>query len=176
MLVWSIKDTQKESNSVDMCYHKSVSTVSIQCLAREWEEGSKFWKAVTQHVKSQSFSSPKKTLTHIWCASSRSNDWCCVIAFQFFFFCGTGDTLFNWHFNWHLHDFLSALDTKFLPIEALVSHSRKTFVITRNNANTFFLYILNGPQPHLPILALSMVLTQLNIWCANLFDMIVWPD
>ena len=33
-----------------MCYHKSVSTVSIQCLAREWEEGSKFWKAVTQHA------------------------------------------------------------------------------------------------------------------------------
>ena len=89
----------------------------------------------------------------------------------------TGDTLFNWHFNWHLHDFLSALDTKFLPIfEALVSHSRKTFVITCNNANTFFLCILNGPQPHLSILALSMVLTQLNIWCANLFDMIVWPD
>ena len=112
-------------------------------------------------------------LTHIWCASSRSNDWCCVIAFQFFFFWGTGYTLFNWH----LHDFLSALDTKFLPIfETLVSHSRKTFVITRNNAITFFLCIFNGPQPHLLILALSMVLTQLNMWCANLFDMIVWPD
>ena len=35
-----------------MCYHKRVSTVSIQCLAREWEEGSKFLKAVTQHMKS----------------------------------------------------------------------------------------------------------------------------
>ena len=55
-----------------------------------------------------------------------------------------------------------------------MSHSRKTFVITRNNANTFFLCILNGPRPHLPILALSMVLTQLNIWCANLFDIIVY--
>ena len=42
----------KESNSVHMCYHKSVSTESIQCLARKQEEGSKFWKAVTQHMKS----------------------------------------------------------------------------------------------------------------------------
>ena len=126
------------------------------------------------------FSSPKKTLTHIWCASSRSNDWCCVIAFQFFFFWGTGDTLFNWHFNWHLHDFLSALDTKFLPIfEALVSHSRKTFVITRNNANTFFLCILNGPQPHLPILALSMVLTEYSteyMVCKSIWYDSIWPD
>ena len=157
---YPLKIHKKESNSVDMCYHKSVSTVSIQCLAREWEEGSKFWKAVTQHMKS------------IQQSEEDSNSY---LVCQFFW--GTEDTLFNWHFNWHLHDFLSALDTKFLPIfEALVSHSRKTFVITRNNANTFFLCILNGPQPHLPILALSMVLTQLNIWCANLFDMIVWPD
>ena len=41
MLFLSIKDTQKESNSVDTCYHKSVSTVSIQCLARECEEQKK---------------------------------------------------------------------------------------------------------------------------------------
>ena len=153
-----------------------ITKVYLQCQSNVSLENGKKDQSSEKQWWSR-FTSPKKTLTHIWCASSRSNDWCCVIAFQFYFFWGTGDTLFNWHFNWHLHDFLSALDTKFLPIfEALVSHSRKTFVITRNNANTFFLCILNGPQPHLPILALSMVLTQLNIWCANLFDMIVWPD
>ena len=171
MLFLSIKDTQKESNSVDTCYHKSVSTVSIQCLlenVKKDQRSEKQWHNIWSR-----FSSPKKTLTHIWCASSRNNDWCCVIAFQFFW--GTGDTLFNWHFNWHLHDFLSALDTKFFPIfEALVSHSRKTFVITRNNANTFFLCILNGPQPHLPILALSMVLTELNIWCGTVQIYLIW--
>ena len=50
--VVTIQDTQKESYSIDMHYHKSVSTASIQCLHRKWEEGSKFCKAVTQHMKS----------------------------------------------------------------------------------------------------------------------------
>ena len=105
-----------------------ITKVYLQCQSNvSLENGKKDQSSEKQwHNIWSRFSSPKKTLiTHIWCASSRSNDWCCVIAFQFFFFCGT---LFNWHFNWHLHDFLSALDTKFLPIfEALVSHSRKTF-------------------------------------------------
>ena len=174
MLFLSIKDTQKESNSVDTCYHKSVSTVSIQCLARECEEGSTFWKAVAQHMASIQQSEedsnsylvcqfPKQRLMLCHCFSVLLRYWrysvqlAFQLAFAWFSF-GTGHKVF------------------FPIFEALVSHSRKTFVITRNNANTFFLCILNGPQPYLPILALSMVLTQLNIWCANLFDMIVWPD
>ena len=171
MLFLSIKDTQKESNSVDTCYHKSVSTVSIQCLARECEEGSTFWKAVTLHMKSIQQSEedsnsylvcqfPKQRLMLCHCFSVLLRYWRYSVQLAFAWF----------SFGTHWTQFFFSI------FEALVSHSRKTFVITRDNANTFFLCILNGPQPHLPILALFMVLTQLNIWCANLFDMIVWPD
>ena len=77
--------------------------------------------------------------------------------------------MFNWHFHWHLHDFLSALDTKFLPIfETLVSRSRKTLVITRNNAITFLLCILNGPQPQLPILSLHGAYSTEYVVCKSI--------
>ena len=50
-------------------------------------------------------------------------------------------------------------------------------MITHINAITFFLCILNGSKQHLLIfhrsLSLSIVLTQLNRWCARLFDMTV---
>ena len=32
MRLWSIQDTQKESNCIVTCYHKSFSTVRHQCL------------------------------------------------------------------------------------------------------------------------------------------------
>ena len=100
-------------------------------------------------------SAVRTRLAHIWCASSQSNDWCCVIAFQFFFFWGTGDTLFNWHFHWHLHDFLSALDTKFLPI---LTMQLLSFCVSWMDHNRSY------PFCHSP---------WCLMWCANLFDMIV---
>ena len=59
--------------------------------------------------------------------------------------------------------------------ETLDCRCRYTFVITHINAITFFLRILNGKPAftHFSPQSLSIVLTQLNRWCANLFDMIV---
>ena len=60
----------------------------------------------------------------------------------------------------------------FIPFssETLERRSRKTFVITRNDTITCLFCILNRSQQHLLILSLSMVLTQLNMWYANLLD------
>ena len=49
-------------------------------------------------------------------------------------------------------------------------------MITHINAITFFLCILNGSKQHLLIFQLChppLCISQLNRWCANLFDMIV---
>ena len=116
-------------------YLQSQSNVSL-------ENGKKDQSSVKQwHNIWSGFSCTNKTLAHIWCASSRSNNWCCVIAFQFFFFWGTGDPLFNWHFTGICMIFFRHWTQSFFPFSRHWSHtvSRKTFVITRNNAITFFL-------------------------------------
>ena len=136
----SIQDTQKESNCVDMCYQKSVSTALVQCLTRKREERSMFWKAVTEHKLIQS--SKEDSSPCLVCQFTKQRYSCCVIAFKFFLWGGTGHALFNWHFPWHLHDFLSVLDFLSFSSETLEWRSRKTFVITRNDTITcLFVYL-----------------------------------
>ena len=143
-MLWSIQDTQKESNCDDMCYQKSVSTALFQCLTRKREERSMFWKAVTQYKSIQSSeedSSPclvcqftKQRLIFCHCFSVLLMRWywrCSVqlalpLALAWFSF-GTG--------QW-THSFFP------FSSETLEWRNRKTFVITRNDTITcLFVYL-----------------------------------
>ena len=48
MRLWSIQDTQKESNCIVTCYHKSVSTVWHQCLENGKKLSVQCWKKIMQ--------------------------------------------------------------------------------------------------------------------------------
>ena len=148
MLLWSIQDIQKESSCVDTCYQNSVSTALVSPMSHS-KTRRKFWKAVTQHKSIQS--------------SEEDSSSCLVCQFpkQRLMLLFTISVLLMMRY-WRCSVQL-AIPLEFAWFSFGTGHIVSSHFRVRHWSDAVE-NLLWYSFSH------SMVLTELNMWCANLLD------